>query len=332
MNSLPTRRPFINSLLRFLFVIIAISPLGYTVYKEWPAFQSSITEVEWGSLIYAQILFFIIILLKGIIPWISLKHLGVSFSLAKATAVYFLSQILKYLPGGIWAFPGRMAIYQFLGVERAKSVVSVFREMTAEFLGAAVIGIFGLMTGLQLSIPVRNAIVVGIIVSVVAILFTHMQWFWNVISSVKMFGSSPIASYGVINQQERGVAWILRTMIIAIIFWALLGLPIRQIVIAVHPMAESITWIEAASMFALAWCAGFVVVLIPAGIGVREGVLTLLLSNVIPVGPALTIALMSRVAWIIAEGLWIFVTLIWSSRGTGISWVAIRRMSGSQSR
>jgi uncharacterized membrane protein YbhN (UPF0104 family) len=98
--------------------------------------------------------------------------------------------------------------------------------------------------------------------------------------------------------------------------------------IAVHPDIESFSFIDAASMFALAWCAGFVVVLIPAGIGVREGAFAFLLSTVMPVGAALSLALMMRVAWVLTEGIWILLTLIWSSKGTELSLEAFRGGKG----
>jgi uncharacterized membrane protein YbhN (UPF0104 family) len=109
-----------------------------------------------------------------------------------------------------------------------------------------------------------------------------------------------------------------------VVFWLLFGFSFRQLAVAIHPEAQALSWIEASSIFALAWCAGFVVVFVPAGIGVREGVLTLLLAGFMPAGAALSLALLARLAWLIAEGFWILVTLVWINRSTDISWGALR--------
>jgi len=95
--------------------------------------------------------------------------------------------------------------------------------------------------------------------------------------------------------------------------------------LAIYPQLESLNWLEASSIFALAWCAGFVVVFVPAGIGIRESALTLLLTNIMPIGDALSLALLSRVVWIVAEGFWILITLIWVGRSSELSWDSLRQ-------
>ena len=114
----------------------------------------------------------------------------------------------------------------------------------------------------------------------------------------------------------------------SVVFWFLFGLPFRHMAIAVYPQIANLSWLEASSIFALAWCAGFVVVFIPAGIGIRESALTLLLANAMPVGAALSLALLSRVAWILAEGFWILITMIWVSKSQELSWEALKQMRG----
>src|SRR4029079_6419948 len=55
--------------------------------------------------------------------------------------------------------------------------------------------------------------------------------------------------------------------------------------------------------FAAAWCAGFLVVVVPTGAGTREAVLTLALASLLPGGPAaaLTVAVLSRLLLTLAD-------------------------------
>jgi len=306
--------------LRILLTIVALIPLGYTIYKEWPSLQSSFEGILWEKFAIAQILLVFIMAIVGVIPWASLRHLGCPFSYPKATSVYFLTQIFKYLPGGIWAFPGRMAVYQLLGVGSAQSVVSVFRETTAMFLGAALIGLLGLLQGLSLSKSLSWAIGLGTLVSAGAILIIQMPWFWRLFSSFKLISKSPLIAYSEVDPKHRNLGWLPWTLIGSVSFWFLFGLPFRQMALAIYPQLENLNWLVAASIFALAWCAGFVIVFVPAGIGIRESALTLLLVNIMPVGDALSLALLSRAAWIIAEGFWILITMIWVGRNSELSW------------
>lgn len=321
-----SKKRLIRIALRLFLILAAIAPLGYAVYRQWPDLQASLRGIEWGNFVIAQLMLVPVMLLVGSIPWESLRYLGSNFSYPKATGVYFFTQIFKYLPGGIWAFPGRVAVYQFLHVGSAQSVVSVFRETTAMFLGAATIGLLGLLQGLSLTRELRIAVGIGTLACALAILLTQMPWFWGIISHFRLFSSSPIAAYREVNPKQQKIGWLPRTVLGSLLFWILLGLPFRQMAIAVFPGVPHFSWFEASSIFALAWCAGFVVVFVPAGIGIREGVLTFLLSNLMPVGPAISLALLSRLAWVMAEGFWVLVTLVFIGKDWGLSLDSLRRL------
>jgi uncharacterized membrane protein YbhN (UPF0104 family) len=83
---------------------------------------------------------------------------------------------------------------------------------------------------------------------------------------------------------------------------------------AVSGAPATVSWFEAAAIFAAAWCVGFVVILVPAGFGVRESALTFMLAGTLPLSDAINIALLARVWWVIAEGFWIFLGLLWFMR------------------
>jgi len=325
MISAPVRR-VIGTGFRILLILAAIAPLGYTVYKEWPELQASLQGIAWRNFAIAQLILLPVMASVGAIPWASLRHLGSRFSYSKATAIYFFTQIFKYLPGGIWAFPGRVAVYQLLGVGSAQSVVSVFRETTAMFLGAAFVGMTGLLQGLALSDGLRLAIGLGVLASAAVILLIQMPWVWKIFSSFKLFSTSPLSAYTEVTPEQSNIAWLPWTFLGSMCFWFLFGLPFRQLAIAIFPQIMSFSWLEASAIFALAWCAGFVVVFIPAGIGVREGALALLLANIMPVGAALSLALLARASWIVAEGFWILITMVWVSRTPELSWESLQQM------
>ena len=53
--------------------------------------------------------------------------------------------------------------------------------------------------------------------------------------------------------------------------------------------------------YAAAYAVGFLALLTPAGLGVREGVLVVALAPVLPAGPALVVALSSRLWMMLVE-------------------------------
>jgi hypothetical protein len=193
------------------------------------------------------------------------------------------------------------------------------------FLGAAFIGLTGLLQGLSLSRDLRAVIGLGVAACAVVILVIQIPWVWKAFSSFKLFSRSALSAHGEVTPQQRSLLWLPWTFLGSACFWFLFGLPFQQLATAIYPQAAGLSWLEASAIFALAWCAGFVVVFVPAGFGIREGALALLLTNFMPIGEALSLALLTRVAWIVTEGFWILVTLVWVSQIPELSWDIIRK-------
>ena len=84
------------------------------------------------------------------------------------------------------------------------------------------------------------------------------------------------------------------------VYWAVTGLAFATLVASVYPLAASDVPLVVAA-YAAAYAAGFLALLTPAGLGVREGVLVVALAPVLPAGPALVVALVSRLWMMLVE-------------------------------
>jgi uncharacterized membrane protein YbhN (UPF0104 family) len=304
------KRGVLPGLARLLILLVALAPLSYALLKSWRDVQAALTRVNWSGLILAQALLFIVMPLMASISWLAIRKLTDIIGLFLAIRLYFISQLPKYLPGGIWAFPSRMVAYQRVGVGRTKAIVSVFREVTALFLGGAAVALLGLAQGLPASGDLRLVLGIGIAGSIVVLLLTQTPWFWKLLSSIRVLRSTALPILDI-PSGDVSLAWLPSAFIMGCLFWLALGLAFRHLVMAVSPGA-SLSWIGSASVFALAWCVGFVVVFVPAGLGIREAVLAFLLSRFLAEGDALAVALLARPWWMIAEALWILPSWFWT--------------------
>lgn len=319
-----------SRLLRFvltlLLTLVALIPLVISISKEWESVRFTFMQIEWTEYLLAQALFIPIMFVLSIVPWISLHSLRVSFSIGSASASYFVSQIAKYLPGGIWAIPGRMVIYELQGVQRARSVVSVLRETTALYAGAALVAFIGLLLGTPFSDEMRALLALGLLVSILIIILTHTPWVWAFLDTLRVPQGSQVKSYRSLDSEQSKLNWLPRALLVSIAFWVMLGLPFQLLIEAVTGAPSTISWFEGASIFAAAWCVGFVVILVPAGFGVRESALTFMLAQTLPLSDAISIALLARVWWVVAEGFWIVLGLLWFLRKKDL----LRRIIKSQ--
>jgi uncharacterized membrane protein YbhN (UPF0104 family) len=302
-------RNFLSVFLRLLIIALLLCPVALSVSRQWNEVRTIILSVRWDFLFLGIGTLILGHPLMGLISWFVLRYLGEKKPVLQIIGIYYLSQLAKYLPGGIWAFPGRVVAYRQVDIDSANAVVSVTREVSALFLGAAAVGLFGLVQGIDIVGWIRNAFVIGIGVCVLIILVTQIKFFWKLLLRVPKLHNTAIAhfknpQYGFLNYQ-----WLFVVTLISIAFWVITGFGFSFVIRAVNPTAYGYDWMQLASIFSLAWCAGFVIIIAPAGVGVRETALSILLMARMPEGDALSIALLARLWWTLAETVFILVFL-----------------------
>lgn len=299
--------------LQLFFWLAAVLPLVWVILRRSSEIVEQLQSVSPVQLAVPIIMLVAVFPLMSLNSYTSLRYIGARFSVIEAAGFYFGSQGPKYLPGGFWAFPSRMVFYQSKGIRGAYAILSVFREVAALFLGAAFVSAIGALTG-TITPEVKLAVLAGAGISAAGILLTSYSWFWKLVSRLPLGISLPFEDL-IHDGDTRSLRWLPMTFAVSGLFWLLLGIPFRSLILAIEP-AASINWLQAAAVFAMAWCGGFVVVVLPAGLGVRETLLTVVLTQFMPESRALTIALSARLWWMIAEAVYIVISLYWLIRTT----------------
>lgn len=204
-----------------------------------------------------------------------------------AMAWYFAGQLGKYVPGGIWPIVGRAELATRGGVPRADAYAATGLSMVTTYLAAALAICLGSL--LSWSYPIAG--IAGLAAMSLGFLsFSNSTLRGKVLSVLNRI--SPRAS--ALTEPRRLLlltvthlpAWILMslsTSVTASAFGADIGI-------------THMLFITSAS-----WLAGFVVVGVPGGIGVRESVFTALAGTALTPGVAVSLALASRVVFIAVD-------------------------------
>jgi len=264
---------------------------------------------DWQLVIIGLILLMLAQPLMGLISWIILRYLNQNFSYPRIFFIYFVSQAAKYLPGGIWAFPGRVLAYQAIGVEASASLVSMVREVGVLFMGAALVGLAGLFSGLLVNDWVRISVIAGIVVCTVSVVLVQLPVFWNFLGRLRFIKNTGLPEAEA-KTARFSFKWLPVSLFISLVFWGLTGIAFREMAAGISSKMTGMNWFQVVSIFALAWCAGFVVVIAPSGLGVREAVLSALLSSYMPLSEALSIALIARLWWTMGEAVFIVFSIV----------------------
>ena len=298
----PPGKSILAGIGRVLLGLAALAPVVYSAIKQWPEIHTALVQADWSNLALSLALLLVMMPLMGLIPWLTLHYLGVRLSVSKVVGIYFVSQLVKYLPGGIWAYPGRMVAYERSGVGRVPAIMSVSREVVVLFLGSAALALAGIFFGVEMPVWMQVATIFGVLSCFVAAFLTLVPGVWRWLSRFAFFRKSALAVLGDAGTMFH-LRWLPGTFAVSVLFWLGTGFAFLPLVRAVVP-AVAMNWLQAGSIFALAWCVGFVIVFLPAGFGAREIVLSYLLSRYMGSADALTIALLARFWWMGAEAVY----------------------------
>jgi glycosyltransferase 2 family protein len=235
----------------------------------------------------------LVVLLGALYVWCTLlawravlADLGSALSLRRAVAVFGISQLGKYVPGGVWNVVAAAEVGAGHGVPRSRSAVSMLVAVAVSVASGAAVG--------AAALPFVAADALGawswvVWVSPVVVVVLAPPVLNRLIGlAVRVAGRGALEHPMTWSGLGRAAAWSVAGWLVAgLQLWVLctgLGLPLTVRTFAL-----------ATGGWALAWTAGFLFVVAPAGAGVREVVLAAVLAGVLS-APAATLAvLVSRV-------------------------------------
>lgn len=209
-------------------------------------------------------------------------------------AGFFLSEPAKYLPGGLWMIPGRVLTYQTAGVNAQITSLSMGLEIWMTILTSLLASL--------LVIPwagdVAWAWKLGMVIGAMFVTSTLGAVLW---ASGKLNVWLPSRMNHITHKPSVWhVRRLLRLLLAYCIYWLAAGTAFFFLVDSLYRLLPS-TWPVMIGIFAASWVAGFLAFLTPAGLGVREGALTLLLAPLLPAPLPALVALLARVWWTAAE-------------------------------
>ena len=289
---------------RALAILLTVVAVGYVGWLAWV--DADAVSGVWRTMNPVAAVWSCVVLMAAMFPlafavFVNLRMLGAPVTLPEATHAYFASQLGKYVPGKVWLFVIRARIYARSGVPNTSVAFSLAVEVllgTAGALLALLLVLPGLQPGL---VKVHPALVVA---GVAALLVACSPPILNRVVARLQHGRN-VVPVGLTH-----VATVLACYVVA---W--LGVGFAFLLLA--RSAIVLPWAffpNAAAAFALGLVAGYFVFLAPAGIGIREFVLTSTLTPFLGPGPAAGLALVARIWWTVAELACILLAALWYDR------------------
>ena len=220
----------------------------------------------------------------------ALKIVGIPVPVRTALRWFFVGELGKYVPGGIWAVVGRAEISVRGGAGRTQAYAAVALSLSLTYLAGAVVALALLPShGQALSGEFWPLwLVLFVAVGVVGVHPRVMRM--GFVLSGRLFRRS-------IPFEPPPWRVSLQMIMMLLPCWVGIGLSVWMVA---QGLGAEVELLEIIFAGVLAWVMGFLVVPAPSGLGVREGVF-ILAAGSLSSGVAAAVAVLARVVFVIAD-------------------------------
>lgn len=294
----------LTHLLRVLFLVATLAGVAVALYRLWPDVSAALSEVSWVALVVGTVLacgFQII----GMLAWrTTLAELGSPLGPTSAARVYFVSQLGKYVPGSVWAAVAMLRLGQDVAVPRAQIAYSYLLSLA-----------FSLLTGLAIGVPALIAYGDYLPLALITLGVLAVVLLWPRLLNALLDGGLRLARRGRLEQplSGRGIA---RIVVLYLVAWVAGGLHVWVLALSVRAdTGAGAALFSSIAAYTVASTLGVLVVIAPAGAGVRDVLMVLILTPVTGAAAATAVAVISRA----------ILTLL-DLAGAGVAGLAWRRI------
>jgi hypothetical protein len=204
-----------------------------------------------------------------------------------------VSSLGKYVPGKVWAIAGMALMAQQAGVAAwAATASAVVLQALAIGTGAAIVGLTGAV-GLESAHPGARA-ALGLLVLASAAGIGLILW-PPAVRRLLRLARVPAEAAGAPSP-----AAVLGGILANAVAWVGYGAALWLLARGLLPDVKLELW-TAVAVFTASYLAGFLALLAPGGLGVREGLFILMLQQPIGIGAATALAVASRLLLTLTE-------------------------------
>lgn len=279
--------PRVLRLARLAVALAVLAALVWAFASNWDAVRADLTRISPGVFLVAAVPAALGTWLTMLGWRVLLADLGSRLHVAPAAGVFFVGQLGKYLPGSVWTVLVQADMAAHLDVPRRRTGVA----------GLVTIGL-SVLTGLVVGLPAVPLLLRGsggasplwalVAVPVLALLCWPALLNRTIAAGLRVLRRDPLA-------RELSARALLSTVGLYAVAWLCFGAHTLVLAWAVSaPATAPHLTLAALTGYGLAGALGMLTVILPAGLGAREGILTLVLASAMPVSAGATVALVSR--------------------------------------
>ena len=271
---------------KWVWLVVVLAGVTYYAFKNYNKISDYFVTIHWIRFVLSFLMLLTAKLLLANVSRISVDNEGWKATYWSMLSLYSLTQLGKYLPGGVWHFVGRFGAYRSEEFDAKKSFKAMVAENVWLLSSAVMVGLTFLLlfnaetlssAGIEFSPALRYSFAAVIVAGWIVALILIQYYF---------------TSKRVIELKK-----IIILVINLVLAWLLIGSSYSMMFpeVNLNVMGLSI------GGFSLSWSVGYVAVFAPGWIGVRELLLSFFFSSTQFASISPILATVHRLVWIITE-------------------------------
>jgi glycosyltransferase 2 family protein len=289
----------LGTVIRALVVLLLFGGLALALGGGWERLR----EYEWQFEPWAVGVSLVVLIVASVwaaVAWLVVcRAFGASLGALAGLRIYSTSNLGKYLPGKVWHAFARVYLAQQQGVPLTLATATVVTDIVLYIAAGLLMVVLALPTIVNSVAAVNGPVVVviallGVVAGLALLHPTALNAGFKIARRLMPGRTFPTI--------ETRYGTILKIFVLYVVVWALNAGALFATVQAVNPVPVA-TLPALGAIYALAYLAGLVAPIAPAGLGVREGLMAVLLSQLMPVPAAAAASILVRVLQVVAEGL-----------------------------
>lgn len=276
------------SLVALFFIVKLILPQA-------PQFLSRLDEISPVLLFWGIFCFLVYFFLRGYIWKRLVQQAGYNLSYKDTNFIWASSELQRYIPGNIWSFLGRTVMLHEKGMTKKDIAKCTLFEIELLTLGAAIVPFLSLpFLTYYFNFPTYlSPLAFGILFILIVFFIFHRKL------NIKLFF---LPDYPPVE--------LLFLILLNAILFLFFGLGYFFTFASFIPINPNLIW-QITGISVLAYLIGYLSLITPSGIGVREGALVLALSKIMSTSAAGFVALFGRFMLMFAEVLFVVLSYLW---------------------
>jgi hypothetical protein len=281
---------------KFAVPVILAVLIGRTIYLNW----EQVRDADWQ---FSPLYLAVAVVLSG--PWFTyrpyvwkvlLSRFGYEIPFGGAFRVVRQAELSRYVPGTVWQYLSRVYLASRWDVPATACLGATLVETVLLLLAALPAALWNLQEVTPVLGQYQRIVLAVFLIASIGVVHPRILNWWAAI----------LARYAKQPYQELRVGWpILAGIWLSyVVLWFVLGLSLAFFVrgVMLIPLEQ---FPRLAGDYAASWVASILAVVAPAGMGIRDGVFGLLISRMMPLATALTVALAVRLWLTLLELVWV---------------------------